>query len=157
MKHRLSLHIPTLEELSFRQALLSDAATMAYNHAWGEVIDFPKEDWEAWYSHWIENCGSERFYRYLRLEDGTFVGEVAYHLDGHRGIVLLDVIVHAKHRGHGYGPEGLRMLCDAARANGVTCVYDDIALDNGAISMFLGCGFEELWRDGSVIMLRKVL
>ena len=29
------LHRPVLEELSFRQALLSDEATMAFNHAWG--------------------------------------------------------------------------------------------------------------------------
>ncbi len=157
MKRSLALHIPTVEELSFRQSLLSDPDTMSYNHAWGGVIDFPREDWCSWYSHWIENCGGKRFYRYLQREDGAFVGEVAYHLDRDKGIVLLDVIVHAKFRGQGYGSEGLSLLCEAARANGVSAVYDDLALNNSALSMFLGHGFVEQYRNESVIMLKKDL
>ena len=35
----VTLHQPTLEELSFRQSLLSDPDTMAYNRAWGGAID----------------------------------------------------------------------------------------------------------------------
>ena len=45
----VTLHRPALEELSFRQSLLSDPDTMAYNHAWGGTIDFPQERWEDWY------------------------------------------------------------------------------------------------------------
>ncbi len=157
MKHRLTLHVPSFEELSFRQEMLADSATMSYNHAWGGVIDFPREDWASWYSHWVENCGGERFYRYLQREDGVFVGEVAYHLDKDSNMVMVDVIVHARYRGQGYGSEGLSLLCEAARANGVSAVYDNLALDNSALSMFLGLGFVEQYRDESVIMLKKVL
>ena len=38
---------PTLELLSFRQELLGNKETMAYNDKWGGTIDFPKEQWEG--------------------------------------------------------------------------------------------------------------
>ena len=33
------------------------------------------------------------------------------------------------------------MLCEAAKANGVQTLYDDIAIDNPAIKLFLKTGF----------------
>lgn len=43
-------HRPTLQELHFRERLLSDEETMSYNAAWGGTIPFPAEKWESWYS-----------------------------------------------------------------------------------------------------------
>ena len=34
---------PTLEEMYFREKLLSNPETMSYNHAYGGTINFPKE------------------------------------------------------------------------------------------------------------------
>ena len=77
------LHRPSLGELSFRQRLLKDPETMAYNHAYGGTIDFPRERWSDWYARWVEDETGERFYRCLRREaDGALVGEAAYHYDG---------------------------------------------------------------------------
>ena len=61
----LKLYKPSLNELSFRQELLSDEATMAYNHAYGGCIDFPKEKWESWKNKWLESNNGKYFYRYL--------------------------------------------------------------------------------------------
>ena len=36
-------HRPTLQELHFRERLLSDEETMSYNAAWGGSIPFPTE------------------------------------------------------------------------------------------------------------------
>ena len=96
----IKLHTPKVEDLWFRETLLSDPQTMSYNHAYGGTIPFPKEKWERWYDRWLRNCGNERFYRYIKNGD-TFVGEVAYHLDDERKIYVTDVIVYAPYRGRG--------------------------------------------------------
>ena len=48
------LHRPDLDELSFRQELLSDPATMSFNHAYGGTVAFPRERWADWYERWVE-------------------------------------------------------------------------------------------------------
>ena len=71
---------PALWELRFRERLLSDEETMAYNAAWDGTIPFPEEKWESWYSRWLEAPARQRYYRYLyALELDAFVGEIAYH------------------------------------------------------------------------------
>ena len=104
------------------------------------------------------NPEAKRFYRYLQDEaSGEFVGEIAYHYDGERKIHIADVIVYAKYRGKGFGEQGLRMLCEAARANGVEILHDDIAIDNPAIKLFIKSGFCEEYRTDEIIMLKKEL
>ena len=41
-KVKLTLYTPTLEDLWFRQRMLEDPETMAYNHAWGGTIPWPR-------------------------------------------------------------------------------------------------------------------
>ena len=108
----IELYVPEYEDLWFRKSFMADAATMAYNHAWGGVIPFPEEAWRDWYDHWIMHPEGKRFYRYLKntLND-EFVGEIAYHYDEKLAITIADVIIHSKYRGNGFGKEGLRLLC----------------------------------------------
>ena len=153
----LTLYKPECEDLWFRQKLLADEATMAYNRAWGGTIPFPEERWASWYSLWIAHGGKDRFYRYLREGNGDFVGEVAYHFDDETGGAMADVIVFSGYRGRGYGSRGLEMLCAAAKENGVAVLYDDIAADNPAIGMFLRHGFAEERRTAEKIWLKKTL
>lgn len=152
------LHRPALEELSFRRSLLSDPDTMAYNRAWGGTIDFPQERWADWYGRWLEDNSGTRFYRYLydpKLD--AFVGETAYHLDEDLGGYICDVIVSARYRGRGYGTQGLDLLCQAARANGVPRLLDNIAADNPSVSLFLKAGFREAGRTETYILVAKDL
>ena len=155
---RLALYRPKLEELRFREKLLGDEATMSYNAAWGGVIVFPESRWAEWYESWIVPDESKRFYRYLtdRLT-GEFVGEIAYHFDEERAVTTANVIVLAEYRGRGYGTEALGLLCGAAREHDVRVLYDDIAIDNPAITMFLKAGFTEEYRTDMIIMLKKEL
>ncbi|MBR6381179.1 MAG: GNAT family N-acetyltransferase [Lachnospiraceae bacterium] len=148
--------IPALEELWFRESLLADEETMAYNHAWGGTIAFPRERWQDWYDWWIAHPENERYYRYLKTAQG-FVGEIAYHYDPEYDGYVADVIVLAKYRGKGYGAAGLELLCKAAKENGITALYDDIAIDNPAIALFLKQGFRELYRTEEKIVLKKEL
>lgn len=57
----------------------------------------------------------------------------------------------------GYGSKGLEMLCESAKKNGITVLYDDIAIDNTAIKMFLKQGFFEEYRTEEKIVLKKEL
>ena len=149
---------PRLEELWFKQALLADPETMAYNHAWGGTIAFPRDRWEAWYGHWVAQPEDKRFYRYLREGDaGDFVGEAAYHWDEESGRYLADVIVHARYRKKGYGRQGLKLLCRAAKERGVSVLYDNMAVDNPALPLFLQEGFCEEERTDELIWLKKQL
>ena len=154
----LTLYKPRPEELDFRARLLADEATMAYNRAWGGTIAFPPERRADWAARWLNAPEMERFYRYLRdAEIGRNVGEAAYHRDAERGIYLCDVIVLAACRGRGYGAGGLRLLCAAARANGLPARWDNIAADNPAVGMFLKQGFTVAKRDAEAVWVVKEL
>lgn len=152
----LELVVPALEEMWFREKLLADEETMAYNRAWGGTIPFPKEVWQQWYQHWIVDHGNLRYYRYLKNEN-AFVGEIAYHYDSEYGGYVASVIIFSEYRRRGYGAEGLRMLCSSAKDNSIEVLYDDIAIDNPAIHMFLKNGFKEYYRTEEKIILKKEL
>ncbi|MBP5552980.1 MAG: GNAT family N-acetyltransferase [Spirochaetales bacterium] len=153
----ISFYRPAYEDMWFRQMMLSDEATMSYNHSWGGTIPFPEEDWGKWFDYWIADTEGKRFYRYIKDECDNIIGETAYHYDEDLGIYLADVIILAKFRRKGYGGQALDMLCSKARENGIKMLYDDIAADNPAIGMFLKHGFSEVSRNEKTIMLAKEL
>ena len=103
----LKLIKPEIGQLEYRQKLIADSDTMAYNVKWGEYI--------------------------------------------------VNIIIEHKHRGKGYGREGLRLLMDAAKANGVEKLCDDIAADNPSIALFKEMGFSEEWRNDDAVMMAKTL
>ncbi len=153
----IQLYTPEYKDLRFRQTLMADAETMAYNHAWGGTIPFPEARWADWYDAWVARPGGERFYRYLQTDSGEFVGEIAYHRDESLGGFCASVIVFAPYRRRGYGGRGLDLLCAAAKENGVTILYDDLAIDNPAYGMFLRHGFmEERRTDGKIILKKRL-
>lgn len=153
----LVLYKPKIEDLWFREKMLSDPATMSYNEKWGGPISFPDEKWSAWYGTWIGNGDPDRYYRYL-FEDETdqFVGEVSYHFD-ENGRCFCDVIVFAEYRGQGYGGTGLDMICDVARNRSIEIIYDEIAEGNPSLAMFLSHGFEEIEKTENGTLVRKFL
>ena len=160
MKSRISKVIfykPHLEDLWFRQAMMADPETMSYNNAWGGTIPFPRENWEEWYDYWVINP-KDRFYRYITTgKSRSFVGEAAYHYDNDLNIYLADIIIAARSRRHGYGKAGLEMLCEVAQKEKIPELYDNIAINNPGINLFLQCGFQEDYRTEEIIMLKKVL
>ena len=153
----ITSYTPQIEDLWFKESMLSDPETMSYNHAWGGTIPFPADKWSAWYERWIVHHENQRYYRYLKDNTGNFVGEIAYHFDNELGVYLANVIIYAPFRNKGYGGAGLDLLCLAAKENGLQALYDNMAIDNPAISLFLKHGFTEDYRDDDIIMLKKEL
>ena len=153
---KLTLYKPKFEDLWFRKKMLEDEETMSYNHAWGGTVPFPVDDWEDWYDWWVVNHDNKRYYRYVKDGD-TFVGEIAYHFDEKYQGYVANIIIFAKFRRKGYGKEALDILCKTAKENGVDVLYDDIAIDNPAIILFLKAGFFEEYQTNGIILLKKVL
>lgn len=158
MKNRIAevtFYKPHLEDLWFREAMMADPKTMSYNQAWGGTIPFPREKWADWYDFWIGNP-NKCFYRYITTgKSRSFVGEAAYHYDSDMGLYLADVIISAKSRRQGFGKAGLLLLCEAAKNEKIPELYDNIAIDNSGINLFLQCGFREEYRTEEIIMLKK--
>lgn len=149
---------PELEDLWFRESMMADIETMSYNDAWGGTIPFPKEDWEEQYTLWVRNSGQERYYRYLKDDaNKVFVGEISYHFDKLRNIYICDVIIKAEFRKQGFGTQGIQLLCEAAKANGVEVLYDDIAADNPSAHLFLKNGFSIEFQNDEILMVKTVL
>ena len=151
----MDLYTPKYEDLWFRKQFMSDSATMSFNHAWGGTIEFPESHWADWLERWVTDSDGKRFYRYLRNADKEFVGEIAYYDTG--DVYMANIILYAKYRGKGYGREGLRLLCEEAKKHHIPALYDEIAIDNPAISLFLKMGFVEVERTTEGILLRKDL
>ncbi|MBD3948356.1 GNAT family N-acetyltransferase [Tuanshanicoccus lijuaniae] len=148
---------PSIEELWFKQQMMADEETMAYNHAWGGTIPFPKEQWQNWYDAWMTGDESQHYYRYLQDESGNFVGEIAYHFVKEYDGFVADIIIHSKYRRKGYGSQGLTLLCAAAKQHGITELYDDLAIDNPSVNLFLKHGFSEVYRTNEIILVKKDL
>ena len=153
----LTLYKPQFEDLWFRRMMLADEDTMSYNHAWGGTILWPRAEWGGWYDRWVANPEDGRLYRYVKNSSGDFVGETAYHYDEDMQGFTANVIIFSKYRGRGYGGQALELLCAEARSNGLTVLYDDIAIDNPAMALFLRHGFTEEYRTDEKIILKKAL
>lgn len=121
---RISLHVPRLTEMEYRQNLLAQPETMAYNR--GRAIDaegydpatgciqFPRADWRYWRQIWLLN-EPDFFSAYIRDNSRQcFVGEVCYFYDGETQAHIVGILIEARHRGKGYCAEGLRALADQA-------------------------------------------
>ena len=147
----IKLYKPNINELWFKEKMMSDDDTMSYNHG---TIAFPESKWDSWYQRWMME--DKHFYRYI-CNDDTFVGEVAYYLDLEREIYITDVVVYAPYRGKGYGHQGLSLLCETSKNNGVMELYDDIAIDNPSINLFLKHGFKEVLRTDEYVLVKKKL
>lgn len=150
----IKLHKPTMDELFYRQRLIADKETMAYNEKWGGAIDWPREKWSAWAEKWLNSEENRYFYRYIYDENrAEFVGEAAFRYDENYGMHVISIIVEAKHRGKGYGRAALSRLIQEAKQLGIEFLCDDIAADNPSISLFESMGFNEKWRTDDVVML----
>ena len=153
----IKIYIPTIEDLWFRKTLLTDKKTMSFNISYGGAIDFNEDKWNNWYLKWIENDDKNYFYAYL-IDDNNYVGEIAYHFDLEIKKYIANIIIHNKYRHKGYGKQGLILLCEIAKTNGIDYLYDDIAIDNDtAINLFLSYDFIEEYRNDEIIMLKKKL
>ena len=162
-KSNISLHVPTLEELWYRQKLLSDADTMSYNKGYDlnfdgydnetGCIDFPKEDWQGWYDYFIGRT-PERYYAYI-VANGEFIGEVNVHENKEMNWYDMGIVIEAKHRGKGYAVTALKLLLEQAFDRlGAKAVHNDFEdIRDAAVKTHLAAGFKEYKREKGILEL----
>ena len=121
---QIELYIPKKEDLWYRKRMMEDPKTMDYNK--GYFLDspnydnetgcilFPEEDWEDWYSYFI-NQEPKRYYAYiLRKSDNTFLGEVCLHQIDDANEYGMGIVIESIHRNKGYAKEALHLLLEIA-------------------------------------------
>lgn len=156
MSNRLYLHIPSFEELYFRQKILGQPDTMSYNKGYKlrfdnydnetGCIDFGKEYWSDWYSRWVSN-EPERYYAYLTgIESNNYVGEVSFRYDKNIDYHCIGIVIEAKYREKGYCSEGLIRLAEKAFVDfNIDKLRNDIPLERkAAIAGHKKAGFKEI-------------
>jgi len=167
MKPRLSLHMPGIRDMDYRQRILAQPETMSYNagqaldaegyDAATGCIDFPMNDWRYWRDVWLWREPS-RYSAYVRDDEtGAFVGEVCYFYDMEADAHCTGVLIEHAQRRKGYGTAALRLLAEQAfRHAEIETLFIDLPLDReDAVRMYLTAGFrEELSENG---MCRLVL
>lgn len=165
MDNTLYLHIPTRAQLWYRQRLLADPATMAYNRGYTlgfagydsatGCIDFPKKDWEAWYD-WFIGGAPARYYAYIaRSCDGAFIGEVNLHKSGDGPWYDMGIVIEAAHRGRGYAAPALRLLlAQAFEVLNAAAVHNDFeAARAAALRAHLAAGFRSIGQTDGIVTL----
>lgn len=165
MDNRLSLYVPSFEELWYREKLLNDPKTMSYNRGYDLTfpgydketgcIAFPKEEWQSWYNYFIGN-EPERFYAYLlRNEDNTFIGEVNLHKNETFRWYEMGIVIEAAHRGRNYAEEGLSLLLDYGfNTLKADAVHNSFEVEReAALRTHKAAGFTENSRDDVMVGL----
>ena len=145
----LKLYIPKIEDYWYEEKLQSDKDTMSYNagydvsyfgyHYDTGCIDFPMSRWQEMYEKRVRE---HRFFAYLQKEN-QFVGYVNYQFNPEENRYECGIVIEAKERGKGYAKEGLRLLCDYAKKEGISCLYDEFEVDRlKALFVFQQVGFQ---------------
>ena len=139
---KLSCVVPKKDDLWYRQSIVEDEKTMEFN---GGIVPFPEEKWDAWYARWIGDNNPNYFYSYLLNEENNeYVGEIAYRKrNDEEDFATLNIIIEDKHRGNGFGKEGLHLLVKTAFNNGFDEVRDFIYRESvNSHKLFSELGFE---------------
>lgn len=146
----LTLYIPELKDYWYEQKLQSDPKTMEYNAGYDVsyygyrydtgCIDFPGDKWEEVYD---KRKNDNKFFAYLKdLSTNEFVWYVNYHFNKNDNRYECGIVIEDKHRGKGYSKEGLKLLCEKAKLDGISSLYDNFEKDRSNIKIFEDLGFE---------------
>ncbi len=165
MVSELVLHVPSLEELWYRQQILSDPETMSYNRGYQlnfkgyhndtGCIDFPKDRWEPWYHAFVKGRPN-RFYAYISSsEKNTFLGEVNAHKSEHGDWYDMGVVIESKFRGNGYSVEAIQLLIkEVFETLPAKAIHNEFEKERvAAIKAHLSAGFKILSEIDGIVCL----
>ena len=149
----ITLYVPKVEDLWFRQECMSDPETMAYNagydvsfegyHYDTGCIDFPKEKHQSWFENKMTNPNF--FYAYiLDLDTKNFVGYVNFNLNND-GRASMGIVMNSKYKGQGYMRPAMKLLIEEAKKRGVKFLTDIVPTTReNALKVFYDFGFKKV-------------
>ena len=78
----------------------------------------------------IKEKKENKFFAYLKdTKTNEFIGYVNYQFDSSENYYDCGILIEASKRGKGYSKEGLKLLCEAAKKNGIKELYDSFEKD----------------------------
>lgn len=151
IRQSVQLHVPTIDEMWFRQACMEDPKTMKYNAGYEVSFDgydyktgciaFPLEMHETWAS---EKLNDPNFY-YAYIVDkkqNKFVGYVNLKKDPNTSYATMGIVVKDEFRGKGYMRPAMIQLLKTAKKMGIKRVLDNVPENRSyALKVFLSLGF----------------
>lgn len=165
LETEIALHIPSFDELNYRQTILMQRETMSYNkgfeiknkgyHKDTGCVDFPESQWASWYKFWIDNK-PHCYYAYIvRKRDNQFIGEVNIHLNSENNWYEMGIVIEGKYRGMGYSAEGLKQLLSVAfRVYNAKAVHNSFESNRSiAFKLHVDAGFKIIMSEGRTIDL----
>lgn len=155
----ISLYIPNIEDYWYEKKIQSDPLTMSYNAGYDVsyygydydtgCIDFPKKRWQEIYDRRLKD---KKYFAYIKDNDlNEFVGYVNYQYNNKDNRYECGILIESIYRGKGYSKTALKLLCDAAKNNGIKELYDNFEIDRGnTLDIFKDIGFrvvkEQTWK-----------
>ena len=147
----VKLHVPTVEDLWYREKCMSDPETMAYNAGYDVTydgyhydtgcIDFPKENHSTWFNNRMKNPNF--FYAYIEdVDSREWVGYVNFNKDPETNKATMGIVIESVHQGKGYMRPTMKELIAMAEKKGVFALTDTVPeTRKGALKVFYDLGF----------------
>ena len=148
---KLSLYIPNLTDYWYEAKLQNDPNTMSYNagydvsyegyHYDTGCIDFPKSKWNETYN---KRQNKDKFFAYIKDEDlNEYIGYCNYHYNKENDRYECGLLIEYKYRGKGYSKDSLILLCNKAKQDKLSFLYDTFELDrDNTLKVFEAVGFK---------------
>lgn len=149
---RVSLYVPQVDDLWFRQECMADEKTMEYNAGYDVsysgynyktgCIDFPKSEHKCWFENKMKD--QNFFYAYiLDNEINKFVGYCNFKLV-ENGIATCGIVIKSEFRGKGYMKPAMIELIKQAKIKNVKTLTDTVPENRAnALKCFYALGFKK--------------
>ena len=147
---KICFYVPKIEDFWYQEKIQSDPSTMSYNagyevtylgyHYDTGCVDFPKEKWKEV----IKKRKEDSYFAYLQdSQFHSFLGYVYYQYNAEKKYYDCGILIENSYRGRGYSFPALKQLCDVARKNGISELYDSFESDREhTLSLFQKVGFQ---------------
>ena len=138
----VGLRPPRIDDLPFIHSLWTDPETM---EAVGGIVDYSEDKMRDWIRRLVDPDGRKDCYFLILNENAKPIGEICFHhFDSENRTARLNIKVHAKQRGHGYGKDALvTFLAFFFRKVGGRVMTDNVGIKNHlAQRLLLSSGFE---------------
>lgn len=165
---------PNINELHYRQEWMQDYNTMKYNAGYDldlsgydkatGIIVKTNEEMLTWYNNWINKEPNKYFAYIYDNKINEPIGEVYYYLDNDK--YNIGILIQDKYRGRGLSKFGIELLCEIAKQNGISELYDTFESNRiNVIKIFKNTGFKVISKGTikkfdndleTVIMIKKL-
>ena len=155
LSYDVKLFSPHLEDLSYREKLVSDPATMDFNGGEDGVFPFDRDRWAVWYQKW--GLDPHYHYWYIVNEEGDSCGEVTCTEYQDLARVRINMIVQAERRRMGIGGKAYRKMEEELKQMGYSCLEVEASRDTWQYDWLRRLGFTSVTGREDTLLMEKTV